>query len=200
MKAGHILATGLLMATSRSSAAVLIEIVVSDPVGVTFRSTGEAPDITTSSFLSSINFDSALSDLWIAEFGSDFFDQAYDPLQGNLLGAGSTEVINWISTGVGSEGDFSLFTLLGSENAQFNIATPAFTGSSSLVHGESSLVGGILAASEIFGPVGTVGEITVDGQRIGEYSIVPEPTTFLLNYLGASLLLLSRKRINYSNA
>ena len=183
---------GGVAAVTPASAAVLVTVDVSNPtVGYTFTATGAAPSVNDSS---TTTFNGVtLQGL----FASDFF-RVNNNLSGTLTAAGATgSPFNVVANNTSDAGlrSLNLFQTGGLAQMTFVTTAPAFTGS-------SFILSSVFGADAPFAAVGTIGDITVgngrssdgSGATLGQFQIVPEPSSLALLGLGG-VALLRRRRV-----
>ena len=181
---------GGVAAVTPASAAVVLTVDVSNPtVGYTFTTTGAAPSVNDSS---ATTFDGVtLQGL----FASDFL-RLNNVLSGTLSAAGSAGSPFNVASNTTVFGLRNLnFYRDASQPMTFVTTAPAFTGSSFI---SSSSFG----ADAPFAAVGTIGDITVgnvrtsdgSGATLGQFQIIPEPSSLALLGLGG-VALLRRRRV-----
>lgn len=182
----------LALTSSLLSASTLILINPNDQGSISFQGTGNAPLINTNSFISGVIFENGLAS---GVTSSDF--SVFEPLTGNLSANGTSEVVNSLNFSLdpvlGEENNFAILTVAGSDTAIFSTASAAFTGLSSVDILESSFPGGA-ANEQFFQPLGTIGNLVVDGEVIGQWQVVPEASSMTLLGISFGAFVLRRKR------
>jgi len=164
---------------------ILLKVDISDPSAVTFAATGNFPGIDDSSVSNTAGV--SLIDLFAVD-STNFADQLFS---GDLFAAGTYSPYDTFTVGYSAltDRDITLwvYKFIDSNTQIFKTIEPAFTGT-----------GLIDLTGETFKPIGSTGNIIVgdsesgSGAVIGQYQIIPEPSSLAL--LGLSGLLALRRR------
>ena len=180
----------LLCGLQSARGVVLVDIIVEDPSTVILVGTGanSINDVPIAAFGAEIEFLEAF------RFDTNFV--VFDPVDGDLMGGSSNQIIDLISFGF--DGDlrdgFSLGATFPEETTSFDSNVPAFTGAGTVRVEFSQFIGLGEPVSSIFQPIGSQGEIVVRGVEIGSWRVIPEPSSSLLVTLGL-IVCLRRKRM-----
>lgn len=162
---------------------VLLLVDITDPNNVLFSATGNAPGIndSTSNQIQGIT----LIDLFHVDFGVN--DEL---LSGNLISAGGSApfdtLLNNFPPGVTAR-DLNLFKETDGVQQTFSTSAPAFTGTgmtAGLVGAEFRSTGDIIVGDTIGG----------SGEVLGQWSVIPEPSSGALSILALAALWAARRR------
>jgi hypothetical protein len=186
MKKFVALAVSVLLFTSVAQAQYLLTIDLSDIENVVITATGENPDADDSGIdggigFTMLSFFTSDSDLFAFGSGNLQSNGMTDPFQGAFA--------NSFAAGFGPGVDLTIAFGAGTQN--YSTLSSAFSGSMTLdLTAVSALLPAINSTGIIRAGDGSDGSV---GGQIGQYQVVPEPSSLLL-LAGAALLCLRRRR------